>query len=455
MSKLNFYVVFASIVAGISGILFGYDTGVISGALIFLKKDFVLSPSEEGLIVSLLLFGAAVGALVIGSVSDKLGRKKLLLIISLLFIITSFGISRSTSLSELYLYRFLLGISIGVSSFAAPSYISEIAPANMRGLLVSFFQTAIVIGILLTYVVNFFLANNDNAWRLMFVYGVVPATVLLFGLILLPESPRWLLSKSKESEAIKSLSKLRGNDNYANELNEIKAMVQLEHTKKNWNSLFTKMNMPLIAIAIIIMLFQQLSGINAIIYYAPKIFMYAGFDINNSLFGTVLVGVVNLISTLIGLVLLDKLGRRPLMIFGSLVMSLALLSVAFTLGENTSQLISYLGVASVLVYIFAFAISTGLFGWLIISEIFPLSIRGEGAAIGASANWIFNICVSYSFPLLLKSLGIATIFGFFSFVCFLSLIYCIFYLPETKGISLENIERNLLNGAKSRDLGKN
>lgn len=446
------YVIFASIIAGMSGVLFGYDTGVISGALIFLKKDFVINPNQEGIIVSILLFGAAVGALGVSKIADKVGRKKLLIMTGILFILGTYGLAKSLTINELYIYRFILGLSIGIASFAAPSYISEIAPSHLRGRLVSFFQLAIVIGILLTYIVNYYLATSTNPWREMFLYGTIPAIILLLGLFFMPDSPRWLLSRGKDEEAIKALRKLRGNK-FQNELEEIKATLNLEHKKSNWNELFTRKNVPIISIAIIIMFFQQLSGINAIIYYAPKIFLYAGLGINNSFLSTILVGLVNLISTIIGLLLLDKLGRRPLMIGGSLLMAFALAMVALTFHENMSNVESMIGVGSILVYIFAFAISTGLFGWLIISEIFPLSVRGEGAAIGATANWVFNIMVSFSFPVLLNIFGINIIFAFFAVICLMSFWYCIKYLPETKGVSLETIETNLLQGVKSRNLG--
>ncbi len=447
------YLIFASIIAGMSGILFGYDTGVISGALIFLKKDFILSPQQEGMIVSVLLFGAAIGALGISKIADTIGRKKLLVLTGVLFILGTYGLAKSVTINDLYIYRFILGLSIGIASFAAPSYISEIAPAHLRGRLVSFFQLAIVIGIFLTYIVNYYLSSAENPWRMMFLYGMIPAIILLIGLIFMPDSPRWLLSKGREQDAIKALAKLRGG-NFQNEFNEIKSTLQLEHTRtSNWNALFTKKNLPILSIAVIIMFFQQLSGINAIIYYAPKIFLFAGLGVDNSFFSTALVGLVNLISTIIGLLLLDKLGRRPLMIGGSLCMAVALAMVAFTFHENMTSMEAFIGVGAILVYIFAFAISTGLFGWLIISEVFPLSVRGEGAAIGATANWIFNIMVSFSFPIFLNTFGINIIFAFFAFICLISFCYCIKYLPETKGVSLETIENNLFQEVKSRDLG--
>ncbi len=452
-SGSHVYVIIASIIAGISGLLFGYDTGVISGAMLFLQKDFNLDASQQGIVVSILLLGAAIGAIGIGKFADALGRKRLLYITSVLFIVGSFGLANASSVNDLYLYRFILGLSIGVASFAAPSYISEIAPAHLRGRLVSMFQLAIVVGILATYIVNYFAANSIDPWRHMFLIGVYPAVVLLVGLFFLPDSPRWLLLKGRDEEAVKALVKLRGNS-YQAELNEIKQTLSMEKDKKsNWTLLFNKKHLPLVAIAVLVMLFQQLSGINAIIYYAPKVFMSAGLAVENALFATVLVGVVNLLSTLVGLALLDKLGRRPLMIFGSILMAVALATAAFIFSDQMTQTEGYIGIAAVLVYIFAFALSTGLFGWLIISEVFPLNIRGEGAAIGATANWVFNIAVSFTFPIMLATVGINMAFGFFALICVISAIYCIKFLPETRGVSLETIEKNLNRGACSRDLG--
>ncbi len=449
----QFYVILASVIAGISGLLFGYDTGVISGAMLFLQKDFNLDASQQGMVVSILLLGAAIGALGIGKFADTLGRKRLLYITSVLFIVGSLGLAYATTLNDLYIYRFILGLSIGVASFAAPSYISEIAPAHLRGRLVSLFQLSIVVGILATYIVNYLAASSNDPWRHMFLIGVYPAIILLVGLFFLPDSPRWLLLKGRETEAVKALTKLRGNSYHA-ELAEIKQTLNSEKDKtSNWALLFNKKHLPLIAIAVLVMMFQQLSGINAIIYYAPKVFMSAGLPVENALFATVLVGVVNLLSTILGLLLLDKLGRRPLIIFGSILMAIALITAAFIFSDNMTQTEGYIGIAAVLVYIFAFAISLGLFGWLIIAEVFPLNIRGEGAAIGATANWVFNIAVSFTFPLMLASVGINLAFGFFAVMCVLSAIYCIKFLPETKGVSLETIEKNLNNGARSRDLG--
>ena len=284
--------------------------------MLSLQQDFNLDASQQGFVVSILLFGAAIGSLGIGSFADLIGRKRLLYVTSILFIVGSWGLANALNIYDLYLYRFVLGISIGVASFAAPSYISEIAPAHIRGRLVSVFQLAIVIGILTTYVVNYFMASSIDPWHHMFLMGIYPAVILFIGLFFLPESPRWLLLKNRNQDAINVLRKLRG-EFYQAELNDIQETLKIEKNRKsNWGVLFQKKHLPLVAIAVLIMFFQQLSGINAIIYYSPKVFMSAGLAVENVLFATVLVGLVNLFSTIIGLPLLDKLGRRPLMIFG-------------------------------------------------------------------------------------------------------------------------------------------
>ncbi|MBP9743403.1 MAG: sugar porter family MFS transporter [Burkholderiales bacterium] len=445
-----FYVILSSTIASIAGLLFGYDTGVISGALIFLKKDFIINPTQEGMIVSILLFGAAIGALSGGKIADRIGRKKILIIVGVLCTMGTLGLAQAKTLNEIYLFRFILGLPIGVGSFAAPSYISEIAPKSSRGMLVSFFQLAIVIGILLTYIGNYYFSTLTNAWRHMFLFGLIPTIIFLFGLFLLPESPRWLIEKGMDKEAIKILTKLRSNVSL-DEYHEIKLTVKKENSQKlNWDHLFNKTNLPVLYIASIIMFFQQFSGIDAIIYYAPQIFMQTGLELNSSMLSTVSIGIVNLISTIMGLIVLDKIGRRKLMLYGSIIMAVAL---AFVMLSLSIPQLKYFGIIGILTYIFAFATSTGVVGWLIVSEIFPLRVRGRGTSVAITTFWLFNISISFTFPILIKIIGIRYIFGFFALTCVASFIYYLYYLPETNGVSLETIEKNLINGEKSRHLG--
>lgn len=447
---MNIYAIGIALIAAITGILFGYDTGVIAGALVFIKQSFSLSSWEEGAVVGVLLLGAAVGALGMGVVANILGRKTLLKIVSLAFLIGSIGLFFATSVTDLLIYRFVLGLAIGVSSFAAPNYIAEIAPAHLRGRLVSLFQLAVVFGILIVYFSNYLLLNLGNNWRYMFLLGAVPALILFFGLIFLPESPRFLLLKKREKEAKEVLSKLR-KDDISNELTMIRETIFLEK-KNNLSFFFEKHHHKLMAIVFFIMIFNQFTGINAIIYYAPKIFIASGLTSQESFFNTVLVGLILFIFTAIGLSLLDKLGRRFLMLFGTSIMlaSLILFVVANYLGIEKY---SVLALASILGYIAGFAVSQGLVVWLIASEIFPLSIRGEGAAMGAFFNWTFNMLLSFSFPTLLDKFGTTTIFVFFALMCACCIIYILRYLPETKNVPLETIEKNLYAGARSRNLG--
>ena len=451
MLSKKLYFVYVSAIASISGILFGYDTGVISGAMIFLKQDFLIAPSQEGLVVSILLFGAVLGALLTGKFADHFGRKKTLIVSGFLYVIGTLGLSFATSLNMVYLFRFILGIPIGIASFATPGYISEIAPKNLRGFLVSMFQLAIVSGILITFIANYYLANYPQAWRIMFFAGMLPAIILLLGLFFLPESPRWLISQGMDQQAVLVLTKLR-NQECNGEIQEIKQLIVLEQAKLNYReALFNKTNMPVFVLVAVIMLLQQFSGIDAIIYYAPQIFLHSGLSLSNSLFSTVLIGIVNLISTVLGLALIDKIGRRTVMIYGSFFMALALACVAYSIPENR---LAFFSIIAMLCYICAFAMSTALVGWLITSEIFPLKIRGIGSSIGISCFWLSNIFISFLFPILLKLVSIQLIFAGFSLSCIVSLIYCIKYLPETKNTSLERIEKNLLNRVSLRNLGQ-
>jgi sugar porter (SP) family MFS transporter len=456
IKKNNIYLFFSALIAGVSGILFGYDTGVISGALIFLRQDFHLTSSSEGLLVSILLVGATVGALMSGYISDKLGRKRILQIAGIIFLIGTICIASANSITMLYICRFMLGISIGISSSAAPSYIAEIAPAEFRGRLVSLFQIFIVLGLFLTFTVNYYVSESSHAWRTMFWLGGIPSIIFFLGLFFLPESPRWLILNSRVNEATKVLNKLRG-DNYQNELQDIQNLIHQEQQGgKNWSRLFSKTNIPILVIALGINIISALSGINAINYYAPTIFINAGFGVNAALASTIWIGAVNLIATIIGILFLDKLGRRPLMILGATLMTISVAIIAYALNKPVvpGSLIGYVGIGGVLLFIAAFAISNALLGWLIIGEVFPLNVRGEGAALGAGVNWIGNIVVALVFPVALKQFGMGIIFGVFTFVCFSALIFYIKYLPETKGISLETIETNLLRGAKARYLGQ-
>ena len=452
-SKLSFSTFVYAFIAGMSGLLFGYYTGVMSGVLVLIGGDFIITPLINGVLVGVILIGAAIGSLSFGSMANRIGPKRSLTIIGVVFILAILGDTLATSIYLICLSLFVTGLAIGISSFIAPSYISEISPKEFRGSLISIFQLLIVIGILLAYLVNFFVVNTSYGWRGMFFCGIIPAVIFLIGTLYLPNSPRWLISKNKDKEALQSLNKIRGYS-CSTEFEEIKLGLNMSsnaHTP--WYELFKRPAVTATILAASIKLFTQLCGINAVIYYLPQVFIKMGAGVHNSLFIVIMVGVANLLATIIGILLLDRVGRRPLMICGASIITVSLLFFMFALVYPQNSLSLYIALVSIIVFIFGFAFSFGVFGWVIISEIFPNNLRHAGASLGAGINWLGNILVSFCFPIALHSIGLVPSFAFFLLVSFSSLIYCWLFLPETKGVSLEVIEKNLLSGIKSKHLG--
>ncbi len=445
-------VVLVASVAAIAGILFGFDTGVISGALLFIKNDFTLSPFMNGLIVAAVSVGALLGAVVSGGFADYYGRRKLLIITAFIFIVGTLGSALANSVAVLYLGRMIIGIAIGIASYTAPLYISEVSPANYRGLLVSLNQLAITLGIMLAYVVDALFATSES-WRWMFGMGVFPAATLFIGMLFLPRSPRWLLYKGHAEEAKKTLQKIRETDDVEEELNEIKNSFVV---KSDWRMLFQSWLWPAIIVSLGLAFFQQATGINAIIYFAPTIFEMAGFKTALiAILATAGVGFVNVLFTIIALPLIDRWGRRPLLIVGvtGMLISLVALSVAFHYGASAGPVLKWTALGSILVYIACFAISLGPIMWLMFAEIFPLEIRGLGASLASATCWGFTGVVALTFLPLVNRLGPTGTFVIFSIISVLALIFVIRKIPETKGVTLERIEKNLRKGVSSRHLG--
>ncbi|MBL4818458.1 MAG: sugar porter family MFS transporter [Deltaproteobacteria bacterium] len=431
-------VYFVSGLAAIAGLLFGYDTGVISGAILFIRQDFGLPPGEIGLIVSAVLIGALVGSAFCSQITDRIGRKGSLLIAAILYVLSSTSSALSQGVVELIASRFFLGIAIGISSLTAPLYLAEIAPAKLRGLLVSLNQLAITIGILSAYGIAYAL-SADQAWRWMLGIGVIPAAILGIALLMLPESPRWMMLKGKVDQARKILSKLRSGADIEPEIKEIEH--SLSHEKANWKSLFSKPVRPALVIAMGLACFQQTTGINTIIYYAPTIFEKAGFGTaSHAILATVSVGIINVLFTIISLPLLDRIGRRPLLIFGmtGMFLSLAIWGLAFQVGNL--EAFRWVALACMLVYVACFAISLGPIMWLMVSEVFPLKLRGIGTSISICAQWGFNFLVSGTFPSLLHAIGPSYTFWLYAVLCLAGIIFVIKKVPETKGLSLEKIQ---------------
>jgi MFS transporter, SP family, galactose:H+ symporter len=445
----NSLLYFIAAVAATGGLLFGFDTGVINVALPSLKAEFGLqnAPETVGWIVSAVLIGGFVGPFISGPLTDLLGRKKINIVAALVFVLGSILTALATSVSMLIIGRLCLGLAIGIVSSTVPLYLAELSPAHKRGQMVTFFQFAITLGILLSYVVGYWFGESADGWRSMFWAGFIPAIILLVGMLVVPESPRWLLSKGRESEARAVLNRLRDADAVEAELTQTKQLMTEEAKQKgNWGELFSKrLRIPLF-IAIGIFCIQQFSGINAIIYYSTDIFKMAFTDNQTATLATVGVGVVNALSTIVAIVFLDRWGRKPLLYTGLIgtAISLAVVGLGFYFKDSLStDLQKSLLVGGVYTYIFFFAISLGPLGWLLISEVYPLRIRGFASSMGSVNHWFFDFWVGFTFPIMQASaLGLnGGIFFVYMSVVLLGLLFAKYIVPETKGLTLEQIEK--------------
>lgn len=472
-------VILIAAIASTGGLLFGFDTGVISGALPFLKQSWSLSSGQQEWITSAALIGAVIGAFSSGRVTDIFGRKKVIIVAAIIFGVGALLTGGAPSPAFLAISRIILGIAIGVSSFTVPLYIAEISPTKTRGAFVSSFQLMITIGIVVSYFSDLAFANESNpeSWRWMFYVGVFPAIVLLIGMIFLPESPRFLIGKGREDKGRKVLELVEEPALVETAIQKIKEDLQKDKENNvDWKEIFKPWLRPALIIAAGIMFFQQFVGINTVIYYAPTIFIIAGFSgAKAAIAATVSVGVLNVLTTVLSMSLIDKIGRRKLYFFGLVGMLISLLALGFffIFKDSLGGSLKFVIVGSVLVYIFFFAISLGPLGWLIISEVFPLNVRGLGMSIGSLSNWFFNWIVTFTFlkmAWLFTSPGMEIInktaegtttdpnpagsFFVYAFVAFLGIIWGLKYIPETKGISLEAIEDHWRQGKKPYELKK-
>jgi sugar porter (SP) family MFS transporter len=445
MSK-NTIIYFIAAVAATGGLLFGFDTGVINVALPSLREQLQLTPSQESMVVGAVLFGAMFGPFISGFLTDKLGRKKINVIASLIFVVGSILAAIAPDTNSLIAGRLLLGLAIGIVAATVPLYLAELSPKDKRGRMVTFFQLAITLGILLSYVVGYIFGDAENAWRLMFWAGFVPAIILFVGMLFVPESPRWLLTKGRNEEALKVLNQLRTPEDAVAEYNEtLKLLKEEKLNKSSWMELFMpKLRIPLF-IGIGIFAIQQFSGINAIIYYSTDIFKSLFTDSQATL-ATVGVGIVNSLATILGMQFLDKWGRKPLLYTGLIGTAVCLGTVGLAFFFESSlpaSLRQMMLVGGIYTYIIFFAISLGPLGWLLISEVYPLKIRGFASSMGSFNHWFFDLMVAISFPLMrATSLGEnGGIFFIYMLVVLLGLFFAKFVVFETKGLSLEDIEK--------------
>lgn len=445
--KIN--VMFIFIFGALGGLLFGFDTGIISGASPLIENSFHLTVTETGFITSSVLIGSTVGALSIGGLADKFGRKKLLIVASLFFVAGSILTASANGFAMMVFARIILGLAVGAASALTPAYLAELAPAKFRGSLGTLFQLMITLGILLAYVSNLgFLGRNllgITDWRWMLGSALIPALALFIGGLLLPESPRFLMAHGKEAEAKAVLTHLRvkhGEDVNA-ELTEMREI--LNQPKGGLKELFTFAR-PAVIVAVGIMFLQQLVGINSVIYFLPQVFIKGfGFDAANAIWISIGIGIVNFVVTVLATMIMDSYNRKALLTFGSIVMflSLGVLTILnYTVDVKTAAIPTMLLIAT---YIFGFAISWGPIAWLLIGEIFPLAVRGVGSSIGSAANWIGNFIVSQFFLVLLAVFhnNVGGPFGVFAIFAFLSIFFVKYLVPETRGKSLEEIEMEM------------
>jgi sugar porter (SP) family MFS transporter len=436
MKNIN-YVLLSTFAAALGGLLFGFDSSVISGALQSIKPFFGLDEVGLGFSVSSAVAGCAIGAGTAGYLSDMIGRKKMLIITAVLFGVSSIGTAIPDSFAVFVFFRVLCGISIGAVSVLSPTYITEIAPADIRGRLVSLNQLMIVIGILVAYFSNYLIqGSGENDWRLMLGVGVLPALLFLSALVFAPESPRWLMRKGMKAEALAILEKVGGKAHAKQEMEEIQNTVNEPSLPISY--LFKGNMRKVFFLGLMLACLQQVTGINAVIYYAPVIFAKTGSD---PFLQTVLVGLVNLTFTFVAIWLIDKVGRKPLMLYGAAGMGVSLLLLVFAF--ITNQLAGYLVLISILGYIASFAASLAPIMWVVVTEIFPNKMRGTAMSVAIAAHWSCTFLVTQTFPFILEQIGGEVAFGLFSALSFFTVFFVWKYIPETKGKSLEQIENEL------------
>jgi sugar porter (SP) family MFS transporter len=437
--KLNSTLLKSTVVAALGGLLFGFDTVVISGAIDFLQRLYQLTPFWKGFTVSAALIGTVIGSMLAGIPGDKLGRRASLRWMAILYVVSAVGCAFAWNWSALVFFRFIGGLGIGGSSVLGPMYIAEIAPAKWRGRLVGIFQFNVVFGILLAYFSNYLIGTmgfGDAEWRWKLGISALPAVLFLAMLFGIPESPRWLVKKGRTNEAGDVL-RLTGEENADQELQEIVESIGAEHVTSD--ALFTSKYRVPIFLAVTIGMFNQLSGINAILYYLNSIFAYAGFSKVSGDLQSVAVGATNLIFTLIAMSLIDKLGRKTLLLVGSIGTCLSLAGVAGIFLTNRHQ---ELLVWMLIGFIAFFAFSQGAVIWVYLSEVFPNRVRAKGQSLGSFSHWIMNALISWTFPLMAASSG-GYPFAFFSAMMVVQFFVVLFFYPETKGISLEEMQKKL------------
>ncbi len=442
--KVNFrYLLTISLVTALGGLLFGFDISVISGTIPFLQDFFELNETMKGWVVSSALIGCIIGASYSGKLGDKFGRKKVLLVVSVLFGISALGSGLANSIPTFITYRILGGIAVGGASVLAPMYIAEVSPAHLRGRMVSLNQLTIVIGISMAYFSNYFLlAIGENAWRWMFAAEAVPSLFFFFALFIVPESPRWLVARNDDTKAHQVLTRVAGTDFADFELSEIKESLSGSNKRGTLREVFKKKYSLILFLGIFLAVFQQWSGINVIFFYAPDIFAKANLGVDAALFQTTLIGVMNIVFTILAMRVIDKIGRKKLMLIGAAGMTVCYLVIGYLFQiERTDD---WMLLTFIIITPAFFAFGLGPTVWVVLSEIFPNKIRGAAMSVATFSLWVACYILTLTFPILVELFSSAITFWIYGVICVIGFVVIYKLLPETKGISLEKLEKMLV-----------
>lgn len=444
----NRFILGISVIAALGGFLFGYDTGVISGALLFITKDFNVNELGQQWVIGSLLIGAIAGALISAYSADRFSRKWTKVASGSIYVLAALASALAQDLTWLLISRFVLGLAVGTASFVAPMYIAEQTPAKIRGGTVSFNQLMITLGILVAYVVDFLFKGSPDNWRWMLGLGALPGLALAVGMLLVPHTPRWLMQQQREEEATRVLEKSRQPEEVKAEITEIRKIVD-EHHSTSFRRLFTARLRPLMAVGLGLAIFQQLIGVNTVVYFSATILKYTGINTNQSIGEALFVGITNVVFTILAVLLLDRVGRRTLLITGTIggTASLVLLGVFF-FSRSLQHVASWVGLIALICFMASFAVGLGPVFWLMISEIFPLGIRSKAMSICTVTNWTFNFLISYFFLALISGIGKPGTFWLYAGFGVLATAFFAVKVPETKDRTLEEIEQQIGNGSE-------